>query len=63
MRGRDLIVVGGSAGGVEALKKLVAVLPADLPAAVLVVHHRARGSVSVLPAILSRWEDATVRAR
>ena len=37
---RDLIVVGGSAGAVEALLKLVAKLPPDLPAAVLVAVHR-----------------------
>ncbi len=31
-RGRDLIVIGGSAGSLEPLRKLVAGLPADLPA-------------------------------
>jgi len=38
-RGRDLIVIGGSAGSLEPLRKLVAGLPADLPAAILVVIH------------------------
>jgi two-component system chemotaxis response regulator CheB len=52
---RDLIVVGASAGGVEALRELVKRLPADIPAAMLVVIHVARAATSSLPAIL---EDA-----
>ena len=37
---RDTIVIGSSAGGVRALRRLLAALPADLPATVLVVQHQ-----------------------
>lgn len=53
-RGRDLVVVAASAGGVEALKQLVAELPADLPAAVLVALHVPATSRSYLDAVLTR---------
>lgn len=54
MAGRDIIVIGASAGGVEALTGLVAALPGDLPAAVLVTVHIPPYAVSTLPDILSR---------
>jgi two-component system chemotaxis response regulator CheB len=38
---RDVILVGASAGGVDAITRLVASLPADLEAAVLIVLHMA----------------------
>jgi len=41
MANRDTITIGASAGGVEALIKLVAALPADLPASVFIVQHTA----------------------
>ena len=50
----DLVVVGASAGGVEALKRVIAKLPADLPATVCATLHLAEGTASLLPGILSR---------
>jgi two-component system chemotaxis response regulator CheB len=51
---RDLVVIGGSAGALEPLKVIVSGLPADLPAAVLVVLHIGSTGTSLLPSILSR---------
>ncbi|MBV9189588.1 MAG: chemotaxis protein CheB [Betaproteobacteria bacterium] len=54
MAKKDIIVVGASAGGMGALEKLVAGLPADFPAAIFVVWHLSPGVKSVLPAVMSR---------
>jgi two-component system chemotaxis response regulator CheB len=45
---RDIVVAGTSAGGVSALKKLLAELPADLPASVCITIHLFRSSDALL---------------
>lgn len=50
----DIILLGASAGGVEALTRLCRGLPRDLPAAVMVVLHIVPSARSVLPQILER---------
>src|SRR6185312_10903740 len=50
----DIIVIGASAGGVEAMQQVVSELPAGLSAAVFVVVHLYSHSPSLLPEILAR---------
>jgi two-component system chemotaxis response regulator CheB len=54
MPGHDIVVVGFSAGGIEPLQQLVADLPSDFPASILVVHHFPPMSISALASILAR---------
>jgi two-component system chemotaxis response regulator CheB len=49
----DVVVIGASAGGVEALGELLANLPADLPAAIAITLHR-RPVRSPLAEVLGR---------
>jgi two-component system, chemotaxis family, protein-glutamate methylesterase/glutaminase len=51
---RDIIVIGGSAGSIEAASAIVRELPDSLKAAVFIVVHVPSGSVSALPRILDR---------
>ena len=54
MNKKDMIVIGASAGGVEALKILVSSLPENFPATIFLVLHVSPHGYSVLPQILSR---------
>lgn len=54
--------MGASAGGVETLKRVVANLPADLPATVCIVLHIAPDTPSMLAGILARSGPLPVRA-
>jgi len=54
MTGKDIVVIGASAGGMEALQKVVGRLPADLPAAVFVVWHLSPGMKTILPSVLNK---------
>ena len=51
---RDIVVIGASSGGLEALLENVPSLPRDLPAAVFVVVHVSPQGRSQLPHILGR---------
>jgi two-component system chemotaxis response regulator CheB len=54
MAKKDIVVVGASAGGMEALQKVVSRLPAGLPASIFVVWHLSPGMKSILPQVLSK---------
>jgi two-component system, chemotaxis family, protein-glutamate methylesterase/glutaminase len=54
MTRKDMVVIGASAGGIDALKTLVAALPKDLKAAIFVTIHVAPYSMGILPEILER---------
>jgi two-component system chemotaxis response regulator CheB len=54
MAGRDVVVVGGSAGGIEAVSRLVRGLLPGYPGSLFVVIHFPGSVRSILPQILSR---------
>ncbi len=54
MANKDIIVIGASAGGLNAMMELVRQLPADFPASVFIVQHISPSSPSYLPQILNR---------
>jgi two-component system, chemotaxis family, protein-glutamate methylesterase/glutaminase len=51
---RDVVVIGGSAGSIEALLQLLGALPAQLPAAIGIVLHRSPHYVSKLTQVFQR---------
>jgi two-component system chemotaxis response regulator CheB len=51
---RNIIVIGASAGGFEAIRQLVAALPATLDAAIFVVWHMSPDVTGLLPQVLNR---------
>ena len=54
MSTKDIVVVGASAGGIEALKTIAGGLPEDFPASVFVVLHVSPESPGILADILDR---------
>ena len=51
---RDIVVIGGSAGAIEALQRIVRALDNHFSAAIFIVIHTAPGSSGFLPRILQR---------
>jgi len=53
MRSKNIVVIGASAGGFEALKKFVAGIPKDFSAPIFIVWHMAPDVRGVLPKVLN----------
>lgn len=54
MAKRNIIVIGASAGGFDAIKKMVAQLPPDLDASIFIVWHMSPGIRGILPDVLNK---------
>lgn len=54
MSSRDIIVIGASSGGLQALRELVGGLPVDVPAALFVVVHTSSTHSDVMAGVLER---------
>lgn len=57
----QLVVIGASAGGIDALSELVSTLPADFPAPIVVAQHLDPNRPSALNSILARRSTLPVR--
>jgi two-component system chemotaxis response regulator CheB len=57
---RDIVVVAGSQGATEALRIMLAQLPADFPAAILIVIHTSPSSPGYLASVLNRYSNLPV---
>jgi two-component system chemotaxis response regulator CheB len=57
----ELIIIGASWGGLEAVSRILAVLPGDFAVPVLVVLHRAEDAGDLLAALLDRAGPLPVR--
>jgi two-component system chemotaxis response regulator CheB len=55
-----IVALAASAGGIEALRRVLAALPAAFPAAVVIVQHMAPRQPSVMAAILGRHSTLPV---
>ncbi len=53
MQTRDIVVIGASAGGREAIVELVQTMPGNFPAAIFIVWHMPPSGIGILPKTLS----------
>jgi two-component system chemotaxis response regulator CheB len=58
---RDLVVMAGSAGGMDALRTILGALGADFSGAIAVVQHRMAAHADLLGELLRTWTPLEVR--
>ena len=58
---RELVVVAASAGGINAIRRMLSTLPASFPATIVVAQHRGVSSPGALGALLRRVSPLPVR--
>ncbi|MDR5782941.1 chemotaxis protein CheB [Caballeronia sp. LZ065] len=56
-----IVAIGASAGGITALQRLFKGLPANLPFALVVLHHLPAGLPSALPGLIAKWTHLPVQ--
>jgi two-component system chemotaxis response regulator CheB len=54
MKTRNIVVIGASAGGFEAIKQLTSSLPLDFPAAIFIVWHISPNVAGILPKVINK---------
>lgn len=57
---QKVVVIGASAGGIDAIIQVLSRLPPDLPAAILIVQHLSSNYQSRLPELLGRYSPLRV---
>ncbi|WP_418951650.1 chemotaxis protein CheB [Pseudomonas granadensis] len=57
---RDIVVIGGSEGCLVPLRKVLSGLPANFPAAILIVVHTGPSSPRLLASIFNSWSALPV---
>ena len=57
----ELVILAGSAGGIEAVTRILGALPVDFALPIAVLQHRSPVAPSVLPRILSRSTTLAVK--
>lgn len=56
----DLVVIGASWGGLDALTTVMRGLPADITVPIVIVQHRGPDAESFLSGLLQQWTELTV---